>query len=101
MGGSQFSLDDHNQFDGALGMTKINKCLNVELKYFGTNIWSITLSICFLVLGVMIKGGIAGCIAGVIGFVCGIFVSKWWHFGLIQEFLYQHLSFVNDKIPGS
>ena len=73
-------------------MTQFNTCLNQELKIYGVSLVALLVSAAFFIIGAIIFSLMIGISFGGVGFVLGIWLSRNWHSGKIQKFLYWHFS---------
>jgi hypothetical protein len=72
-------------------MTSITTCLNQEVKIYGVSLLACLIAgICFCFACIWFSA-MHGMVTGGVGFFFGIWISRMWHMGKIQKFIYWHL----------
>ena len=72
-------------------MIPINRCIDKELRYYGFKAIGLIFGLLALIFIWAQIGMIFGIMGGVIGYVIGDNISRYWHIGAIQRWCYWNL----------
>ena len=74
-----------------MSLIKINRCIDNELRYYGLKVTGLISGLITLIIAWARFSMVLGVMAGVVGYIIGATISKYWHIGSLQKWCYWHL----------